>query len=289
MELVSLPTSDDMGENIIQKHLRYCQGMGLRQSTVYQRGRALVRMRAHHPGRSLLSLSTEELEDRLFNIRSAEGRASELSHLRGFYRWALEREYTEHDPTAIIRRPRIDRRMPRPITEDGLWVALDGASERVRPWLLLAAFAGLRASEVARLDASDLHFSEPPHIVVRESKSRRDGVVAMHPWLRGQLLTMGLPLHGPLFRKYDGTGERVTPWLVSRLAAADMRANGIDATIHQLRHRFGTALYDATKDPRLTQEGLRHESPVSTAGYTLVHRADIAQGVALVPVPPLAA
>lgn len=100
---------------------------------------------------------------------------------------------------------------------------------------------------------------------------------------------MGLPLHGPLFRKYDGTGERVTPWLVSRLAAADMRANGIDATIHQLRHRFGTALYDATKDPRLTQEGLRHESPVSTAGYTLVHRADIAQGVALVPVPPLAA
>jgi len=40
---------------------------------------------------------------------------------------------------------------PRPVSEDDLVLALATANDRVRPWLALAAFAGLRAIEIANL------------------------------------------------------------------------------------------------------------------------------------------
>jgi integrase len=42
---------------------------------------------------------------------------------------------------------------------------------------------------------------------------------------------------------------------------------GIDATAHQLRHWFGTNIYAASRDIRLTQELMGHASPITTAGY----------------------
>jgi integrase len=42
---------------------------------------------------------------------------------------------------------------------------------------------------------------------------------------------------------------------------------GIDATLHQGRHRFGTAVWASTKDMLVTQQMLRHRDPSTTAGY----------------------
>ncbi|MEZ5372413.1 MAG: tyrosine-type recombinase/integrase [Microthrixaceae bacterium] len=59
-----------------------------------------------------------------------------------------------------------------------------------------------------------------------------------------------------------------------------LRSCGIDATIHQLRHRFATAVYQTSgRDLRTTQELLRHATPVSTAIYTWVDPADATQAV----------
>lgn len=38
-------------------------------------------------------------------------------------------------------------------------------------------------------------------------------------------------------------------------------------SLHQLRHRWATAAYRATKDIRAAQEGLGHSSPATTAIY----------------------
>jgi site-specific recombinase XerD len=39
---------------------------------------------------------------------------------------------------------------------------------------------------------------------------------------------------------------------------------------HQLRHRFGTAVYAETRDLLLTQRLMRHSNPSTTAGYAAV-------------------
>jgi integrase/recombinase XerD len=49
-----------------------------------------------------------------------------------------------------------------------------------------------------------------------------------------------------------------------------LRAVGSNATAHQLRHSFGTAVLRSSHDLRVTQELLRHSSPASTAIYTQV-------------------
>jgi integrase/recombinase XerC len=55
---------------------------------------------------------------------------------------------------------------------------------------------------------------------------------------------------------------------------------GIDATGHQLRHWFGTGIYAATHDIRLTQELLGHQSPNTTAGYVAWAAVDAGPAVA---------
>ncbi len=44
---------------------------------------------------------------------------------------------------------------------------------------------------------------------------------------------------------------------------------------HALRHYFGTSLYKATKDPRLTQVAMRHRSASSTELYPHVGERDV--------------
>ncbi len=75
--------------------------------------------------------------------------------MRGFYRWAHTHGLVERDPTYLLHRPALPRRLPRPIPDDRLAVALDRASARVRPWLYLAAYAGLRCCEIARGRSDD--------------------------------------------------------------------------------------------------------------------------------------
>jgi len=54
---------------------------------------------------------------------------------------------------------------------------------------------------------------------------------------------------------------------VSNQAAAFFRKIGMSYTIHQLRHTFGTTIYQQTRDLLLTQDVMRHNSPVTTRLY----------------------
>ncbi len=56
---------------------------------------------------------------------------------------------------------------------------------------------------------------------------------------------------------------------------------GIDRPykMHALRHYFGTTLYKATKDIRVTQTAMRHQSVSSTMIYTRVSNADVEAAV----------
>lgn len=60
---------------------------------------------------------------------------------------------------------------------------------------------------------------------------------------------------------------------------------GFPETLHQLRHRFGTGTYHATRDLRVVQELMGHSSPVTTAGYAAFDNPDAVAAVQALPVP----
>ena len=97
----------------------------------------------------------------------------------------------------------------------------------------------------------------PPVLVVRHGKGGKDRAVPIHPTLAP--LLAGLPA-GPLIEVRPGTlGHKV---------ARHLRAHGVDATLHKLRHTFGTEAARATNGNLLIVADLMgHSSTLTTQGY----------------------
>lgn len=223
---------------------------------------------AIHP-RLLLDARRQDVEEWL-DTRDigAATRGWHLSNLRAFYVWAVTEDHTDTDPTARIRTPKIRRRLPRPLGEDDLALALAHADDRMRCWLLLAAFAGFRCKEMALLRRQDiLDRAEAPLLRIEDGKGGHQRRVPLHPELWSALVTYGLPERGYVFPgRYDAR-RHIKAGTISHYVGTFLRDLGIDATAHQGRHRFATSVYQASKDLRLTQELMGHVSPATTALY----------------------
>lgn len=275
----------------LDAHLRYLRLLNRRPGTIDQRRNVLLRL-ARFLDTDLLQITAEQIAafrerpTRSGQPRVAATQAVELSHLRAFYAWAVVyEELIEHDPTIKIPRPRTLRNLPHPIPEDQLALVLAEAPERIRPWYLLAAYAGLRACEIAPLRGEDIWWHhDPPLIVIQEGKGGEPGTVPMHPVLEPVLGV--LPRRGPLFPRADGKPGMNRPGMVSQHCNKHLHRIGSSHTLHSCRHRFGTLVYRLSGgDLRLTQELMRHKSPTTTAIYTMIDQSEAAGVVSALPVP----
>lgn len=257
--------------NVLERHLADLRLRGLRENTIVSR-RYAVRHVERDVGLPLLDMTSEVLDAwqrRRAEQVSAQTRSTEISHLQVVFRWAVKAGYLVTDPGADLIRPRTRRGVPRPVGEVDLAHAIGGAPERVRPWLVLAAYAGLRACEIARLERDDiLDVADPPVLVVREGKGGKQRVIPLSPIVTDALRRHGLPSRGAVFRRRDGQAGANGPTRISHMANDYLHGIGVTASLHQLRHRMATVLYRSTQDIRLVQEILGHSSPATTAVYT---------------------
>lgn len=272
------------GSGALGAHLEELRRRNLRPSSVAQRRYALRRL-ARYIGRDPLYATPDELVAFTDRLTEPESRATEMSHLRQFYRWAIETERIDRDPTYRLRRPRLPRRLPKPISEGDLAMALDLAPERIRPWLLLAGWAGLRCAEIAPLRAHDVWWqSDPPLIIIAESKGGDEESMPMSRFLAAELAGCDLPSRGWLFPRYDGQAGHTPAYLVSRYTNDFLKSIGIDSTMHKLRHRFGTQMLRAADgNVRIAQEALRHRAIASTQRYTFVEPTDVRAAIERIP------
>lgn len=234
-------------------------------NTIYSRGRAIIRFQ-----RAMGIDPLEATEDQMIgwwtNLRlSPSSRAGELAAIRGYCRFAVKHRLIEADPTRLLDRPKLPRRVPRPIDEVALGLALTHALPDVLAILCLAAFCGLRAAEIAALEWSDIR----KDTLLIHGKGDKERVVPLH--LAAKAALDGLPgkRRGPVLRRRDYKGGSVPPHLISQWANRHLHSLGITETLHQLRHRFGTLTYQLSHgDIRMVQDLLGHASPVTTAGYS---------------------
>jgi site-specific recombinase XerD len=258
---------------------RDIQRRGLRPRSI-QRLHDILGHLDTHTGRRLVELTTDDIYQWLEAVpRTARTRYAYISAVHRFFCWAIAEGYATENPAAGIPRPRIHPGLPRPIAAPALSTALLHASPMVKAWLLLAALDGLRCQEIAGIEREHVwDHEEPPLLHVVAGKGGHERVVPLHPQALAALRTHGLPRSGPVFRA-PTTGRAYTPERVSQLTNRHLRSVGVDATMHQLRHRFATDLYRASRDLRLTQMMLGHASPVTTAIYTEVSPVDAAHFV----------
>jgi integrase/recombinase XerC len=274
----------------VTAHLAWLRMRRLSEHTVYDRSRVLHRLRLALPV-PLLDATEEHLAVWREGLGHLSGHAiaTYCGHVTQFYRHAAAEGWITSSPAERLAVPSRPRRLPRPISEDDLMAALSSAAPRVRPWLVLAGWCGLRAQEIAYLRREDvLERHVPPVLMVTEqaAKGGRERIVPLSVFVLGELVPV-LPAHGWVFRRADGKPGPNTPGKVSKLACKALHEAGIPDTLHSLRHRFGTETYRTSNhDLRSVQEMLGHASPATTAGYAAWDRADAAAAVESLPCPP---
>lgn len=218
--------------------------------------------------------------------RVARTRYNLISHTHTFYEWAMMERLVVENPARFIIRPRLHRTLPRPISHADLALAVHTADPMMRAWLLLAALEGLRCQEIAGICADHvLEQEEPGILLVAEAKGGQQRFVPLHPDVLAALRIHGMPGGGPIFR--NRFGVPFSPCRVSQIGNTFLRSVGVKATMHQLRHRFGTDVYALCKDLRVTQELMGHQSPNSTQIYTEINQAEAVAVVRQLAIRPL--
>lgn len=187
-------------------------------------------------------------------------RSNDLACLRSFYRWCVRWEHRADDPTLRLDAPKVPNGLPRPMSRSDLHRLLDRLPEDLRRAVCLGAYAGLRVSEAARLMWPDVD-AEACRARIENSKGGKSRLVALSPVLIDALL----PDTGANVVTGD---ERVyTAATLQRRVNRAIQSNGVDATFHALRHRYGTLAYQATGDLIAVGRQMGHSSPVTTAVY----------------------
>jgi integrase len=199
--------------------------------------------------------------------RAPETRRAYACHVRSFYRWAMDNGIVESDPSSMLTLPVVPRHLPRPIDEDDLARAIAAARPKMRAMLTLAAYGGLRCVETAGLDWTDVRreTETAAFLHVRHGKGSKERTVEIGRIVVDALQAYGPKRRGAMFLGQDGA--RLSARSVSTNGNRHLHRLGIDATMHQLRHRYGTLAYQLSHDLRMVQEQLGHASPQTTAGY----------------------
>lgn len=268
----------DSGE-LIRSHVRYMSAQGRRPRTIEARRALLARVEAA-TGKSLATMTRDDVEDYIETLRAPATKRVYLAHLRAFYGWALDEELLASNPTRRVVGPKLARGIPRPISEADLARALATATPQVRAWMMLAAFAGLRACEIALVRGEHVVRGETPYLVLPETKGGGSATVPLADVLLEELARW--PESGPMWQASGPMHYQV----VSRKVNAHLRGLGIRAGLHALRHRFGTMAYRSSgHDIRQTQELLRHASPATTAVYTQLDPTTGSSVVNALPIP----
>ena len=277
--VLSMPNRMAMGVEALLTSLRADRARrGLSPRYIDDAEYAVRRFLAFAGDRPLEELQRADVEAWIDTLGVELGaRRNYLGHLHQFFLFVADATGHPSLPTEKIRRPKEPRRLPRPIRDDHLALALERApSSEIHSWLLLAAYEGLRCQEIAGLDADHVR-DDIGELLVMHGKGRKQRQVPLHPEVLRSLEALPMPPKGPLFLMPDG--RRVPPYVVSQRLNRHLTRMEIPSTAHALRHWFGTNLLRGTHDLRLVQEMLGHSSVATTQIYTAFDHQDARRAV----------
>lgn len=211
-------------------------------------------------------LSTEQIAWYLASFQVPNTRQAYFNALSSWHRWLHETGRRPDNPMAMLRRPRVPRGTPRPVSTAALVRLLATPMVvKTRAAVTLAAYAGLRVHEIAKFRGEDLDRDESVLLV-----SGKGGVTYRLPVAAPiMVVAQEMPLHGYWYPGPSG-GHVVSRTMTARITNA-MRKAQVPGTPHALRHWYATHLLRSGADAVTVQELMRHASLATTQVYV---RAD---------------
>lgn len=202
-----------------------------------------------------------------------------LSSIRSFYRYLRAQAVVSHDPTADVRAPKQQRKLPKALDAGQMERLLSSKGQdpvTLRDQAIMELFysSGLRLAEVVDLDVSQARQLSSGELKVR-GKGDKERIVpvgrmaaeAVAVWLqvRGN---MAPPEEVALF--VGQRGRRISRSTIQKRMNYWARRLGLGRHVHphMLRHSFATHLLESSGDLRAVQELLGHANISTTQIYT---------------------
>lgn len=269
-------TADDV---VLDRWATAMRAANVSERTIYLRT-GTVRRAARHSGSRVTALPIEGLRHYLAAQRAAWTTVTCYSALRAWGKWALAEGLTDVDPTERLAKPATPKGRPRPCSTIALHAIIDAASDEDRPRVLLAAFQGLRAAEVAAVHGRDIDI-EAGDLRVK-GKGGLEAVIPLHPAIAE--LAREMPADDWWFPSPNRPGDHIRAAAVTAAVQRACLAAGVPTHgAHRLRHWYGTNLVREGADLRVTQTLMRHSNLSTTAKY--VEASDEARRAAVLRLP----
>jgi integrase/recombinase XerC len=236
------------------------------------------------------TITLDSLRDWMWRMSEAGATKSTLarktSSAKAFTEYLFERGELTEDPGLRLRAPKLERTLPKVASEKSLSEVFSRLSELARdndPSALrdLCAFellyaTGMRVSELASLDVSDIDFSRRLLRVTGKGNKQRmlpygeAAARALDGYIRDGRTKFELD-NSPNALLLTSRGKRVGVRQLYSLVAKQLSQTSTGAAgPHTLRHSAATHLLDHGADLRAVQEILGHASLATTQIYTHV-------------------
>ncbi len=215
--------------------------------------------------------------------------ARKLAAVRAFYKFLAKEGVLAANPAATVSTPKLDKTLPRIMTEEEMNDFLNRLAEAVksgepmmrrdRAILELLYASGLRVSELAGLDIRSVNFGDCMLLV--RGKGRKERIVPFGSKAK-QALDDYLPVRERVLMEAKKSGQtalflntkgaRLTTRSVDRLVKKYVGSYGPNVKVspHSMRHAFASHLLTEGADLRAIQEMLGHRSLATTQKYTQV-------------------
>ena len=243
------------------------QGQGLSARTITERIRVINQVAAA-TGTDPAALTPQAISIWLATLPSAATKSTYYAVLRAWCKWLVQSDHRADDPTTRVARPKTPAGHPRPVTDAQLDAVLAlPLRQDTRTKIILAAYAGMRVHEIAKIKGEDV--SPVAGTITITGKGGRTDTLPAH-----QLILQQASLYsrrGLWFPSPKDSALPVRAKTVSAVISQAFDRADAPATAHQLRHYFATSLLRAGTDSRVVQSLMRHESLATTGRYLAVN------------------
>lgn len=276
-----------MNDNELLEAFADYQRSGNRATRTINTRASILRAFARRQNTTLIDATVVHLRREIGRAETAPStKASTRGTFLAFYTFLHVEELRSDNPALRLPVVKVPPHRPRPYTQEQIDRLLStGAYKRTRAMILLAAYQGLRASEIAAVHSDDIDLHAGTLKVF--GKGGRTDYLPLHPVIRDLHPTMNTGWWFPARGGRDGhiKGQSVSDLLTDARTRAGITDKML--TGHSLRHSYATELVRAGANIRAVQELMRHSSLQTTQRYTQVLDEDRRNALATLPPRPI--
>lgn len=269
----------DQNINLFLDYLKYERKLSENTYESYRYN--LIKISNYFKDKNISLLTEDDLRSFLYNSKEvSKTKAHYLTVLKAFYNYLLDNNLIKTNPAANIKLPKIEKKLPKFLTEDEVDKLLDirltkPIDYRNKAMLELLYATGMRISELLNLTLSN--YNEVDASVKVMGKGSKERIIPI-----GDITIKYLNLYINEYRNFI-LKDKISDYLFVNYNGSKMSRQGFfkilknlcdecgiqkEISPHVLRHSFATHLLNNGADLRIIQELLGHENISTTEIYS---------------------